>query len=226
MASRISPALAICHPWTSTATPVTAPSEHATRASTGASSSRSARPASTAARSARAHPEAREHHVPHERRVRARGGIPALPALPPRIRARSRRLARDVAQRVARARADRRRRARRRRRRRPGAAPRYRRAPAAAPLRQAPRCVADRGGADASRAAREAASPRDAHEDGRRRVRGRLRSLRRFNDTFQRLYGQPPSALRRETTAAIASVRESSAITLTLGYAAPTTGPR
>jgi AraC family transcriptional regulator of adaptative response / DNA-3-methyladenine glycosylase II len=46
-------------------------------------------------------------------------------------------------------------------------------------------------------------------------------SLRRFNDSFHRLYGQPPSALRRETTAATARVRESSAITLTLGYAAP-----
>ena len=46
-------------------------------------------------------------------------------------------------------------------------------------------------------------------------------SLRRFNDTFQRLYGQPPSALRREATAATASIRGSSAITLTLAYAAP-----
>jgi AraC family transcriptional regulator of adaptative response / DNA-3-methyladenine glycosylase II len=46
-------------------------------------------------------------------------------------------------------------------------------------------------------------------------------SLRRFNDTFQRLYGQPPSALRRDTTTATASLCESSAITLTLSYAPP-----
>ncbi len=46
-------------------------------------------------------------------------------------------------------------------------------------------------------------------------------SLRRFNDTFHRLYGQPPSALRRETSSASAALREGSAITLTLSYSAP-----
>ena len=46
-------------------------------------------------------------------------------------------------------------------------------------------------------------------------------SLRRFNDTFQRLYGQPPSALRRDANAATASILENSAITLTLAYVAP-----
>jgi AraC family transcriptional regulator of adaptative response / DNA-3-methyladenine glycosylase II len=43
-------------------------------------------------------------------------------------------------------------------------------------------------------------------------------SLRRFNDTFQRLYRRPPSALRREVARAAAP---SSSIHLTLGYAAP-----
>ena len=42
-------------------------------------------------------------------------------------------------------------------------------------------------------------------------------SLRRFNDTFQRLYRRPPSALRRES----AHAAKTSAITITLGYAAP-----
>jgi AraC family transcriptional regulator of adaptative response / DNA-3-methyladenine glycosylase II len=42
-------------------------------------------------------------------------------------------------------------------------------------------------------------------------------SVRRFNDTFQRLYGRPPSALRREA----AATRAPSGIALTLGYAAP-----
>ncbi len=48
-------------------------------------------------------------------------------------------------------------------------------------------------------------------------------SLRRFNETFQRLYGRPPSALRRETTAATARERATACtgITLTLGYAPP-----
>ncbi len=43
-------------------------------------------------------------------------------------------------------------------------------------------------------------------------------SLRRFNETFRRLYGCPPSALRRE---AGASSAVSTGITLTLSYAAP-----
>jgi len=43
-------------------------------------------------------------------------------------------------------------------------------------------------------------------------------SLRRFNDTFQRLYDRPPTALRREMAAEAAP---GSAITLTLAYAAP-----
>jgi len=42
-------------------------------------------------------------------------------------------------------------------------------------------------------------------------------SLRRFNDTFQRLYHRPPSALRRGS----AHVATGSAITITLGYAPP-----
>jgi AraC family transcriptional regulator of adaptative response / DNA-3-methyladenine glycosylase II len=42
-------------------------------------------------------------------------------------------------------------------------------------------------------------------------------SVRRFNDTFRRLYGRPPSALRRKT----AGARSSAGISLTLGYAAP-----
>lgn len=41
-------------------------------------------------------------------------------------------------------------------------------------------------------------------------------SLRRFNDTFQRLYGRPPSALRRGGAAA-----DARGIALTLGYAPP-----
>jgi AraC family transcriptional regulator, regulatory protein of adaptative response / DNA-3-methyladenine glycosylase II len=45
-------------------------------------------------------------------------------------------------------------------------------------------------------------------------------SLRRFNDTFHRLYGRPPSALRqRGGTAAIAA--PGSALTLELPYRAP-----
>ena len=43
-----------------------------------------------------------------------------------------------------------------------------------------------------------------------------FRSLRRFNDTFRKLYGRPPSALRRETAATATR-----GISLTLGYAAP-----
>jgi len=43
-------------------------------------------------------------------------------------------------------------------------------------------------------------------------------SLRRFNETFQRLYRRPPSSLRRERAP---GARPSSTITLTLGYAAP-----
>lgn len=43
-------------------------------------------------------------------------------------------------------------------------------------------------------------------------------SLRRFNDTFRRMYGRPPSRLRREAAAA---ARDRSGITLTLSYAPP-----
>lgn len=43
-------------------------------------------------------------------------------------------------------------------------------------------------------------------------------SLRRFNETFRRLYGRPPSALRRETGTGGAVA---SGITLTLSYSAP-----
>ncbi len=43
-------------------------------------------------------------------------------------------------------------------------------------------------------------------------------SLRRFNDTFRRLFGRPPSLLRRDTSA---GARVRSGITLTLSYAAP-----
>jgi len=45
-------------------------------------------------------------------------------------------------------------------------------------------------------------------------------SLRRFNDTFQRLYSQPPSALRRRPGRAV-RVNVPSAITLKLSYAPP-----
>ena len=44
-------------------------------------------------------------------------------------------------------------------------------------------------------------------------------SLRRFNDTFRRLYGRPPSALRRRGTAAVAA--PSSALKLNLPYRPP-----
>ena len=43
-----------------------------------------------------------------------------------------------------------------------------------------------------------------------------FRSLRRFNDTFQKLYGRAPSSLRRETAASAAR-----GISLTLGYVPP-----
>lgn len=43
-------------------------------------------------------------------------------------------------------------------------------------------------------------------------------SLRRFNETFSRLYGRPPSALRREVHA---SATTTTGIALTLSYAAP-----
>ncbi len=46
-------------------------------------------------------------------------------------------------------------------------------------------------------------------------------SVRRFNAVFRRLYGRPPSALRRRTSAAAASPHEGSSITLTLSYAPP-----
>ena len=45
-------------------------------------------------------------------------------------------------------------------------------------------------------------------------------SVRRFNETFQRLYGRPPSALRRETRTAVEDGR-TVPITLRLGYAPP-----
>ena len=58
------------------------------------------------------------------------------------------------------------------------------------------------------------------HETGMRMVdvayASGFGSLRRFNDTFQKLYGRPPSALRRGTSAA-----EARGIALTLGYAPP-----
>ena len=46
-------------------------------------------------------------------------------------------------------------------------------------------------------------------------------SLRRFNDTFRRLYSRPPSVLRRERADASGTVRARSGITLLLSYAAP-----
>ncbi len=44
-------------------------------------------------------------------------------------------------------------------------------------------------------------------------------SLRRFNDTFRRLYGRPPSALRHGRAAASSGAVGDSGITLTLSYA-------
>ena len=44
-------------------------------------------------------------------------------------------------------------------------------------------------------------------------------SVRRFNETFRRLYGRPPSVLRRQRSATAA--RPGAGLTLTLGYAAP-----
>jgi len=46
-------------------------------------------------------------------------------------------------------------------------------------------------------------------------------SLRRFNATFQRLYGRAPTALRRETAVTTTSARAGSPITLTLSFAPP-----
>jgi AraC family transcriptional regulator of adaptative response / DNA-3-methyladenine glycosylase II len=46
-------------------------------------------------------------------------------------------------------------------------------------------------------------------------------SLRRFNATFQRLYGRPPSRLRREASGSGAARPGRSGITLTLGHASP-----
>ena len=46
-------------------------------------------------------------------------------------------------------------------------------------------------------------------------------SLRRFNETFRRLYGRAPSTLRRQGSPRAASGRDRSGITLTLSYAAP-----
>jgi AraC family transcriptional regulator of adaptative response / DNA-3-methyladenine glycosylase II len=46
-------------------------------------------------------------------------------------------------------------------------------------------------------------------------------SVRRFNAVFHRLYGRPPSALRRKSTNATAPPRTGSSITLTLSYVPP-----
>jgi AraC family transcriptional regulator of adaptative response / DNA-3-methyladenine glycosylase II len=46
-------------------------------------------------------------------------------------------------------------------------------------------------------------------------------SVRRFNDTFSRLYGQPPSALRRQGGGAGRSTAGDAGITLRLSYAPP-----
>ena len=46
-------------------------------------------------------------------------------------------------------------------------------------------------------------------------------SVRRFNDTFHRLYGRPPSALRRETTGGRRPSARPAGITLRLSYAPP-----
>ena len=103
------------------------------------------------------------------------GRLPPLPALPARDLARSRGLARHLQHRLARAGADRSRRARRRRRGGARRAAGRRRAPAAPPVPPAPRRVAGRGRADAARAARQAADPRDPPADDRGRARRRLR---------------------------------------------------
>src|SRR5262249_22928014 len=46
-------------------------------------------------------------------------------------------------------------------------------------------------------------------------------SVRRFNDTFQRLYQRPPSALRRQSAATHRHTDELASITLRLSYAPP-----
>lgn len=46
-------------------------------------------------------------------------------------------------------------------------------------------------------------------------------SLRRFNDVFGRLYGRPPSALRRQSAKSAAADGHSAGITLMLSYAPP-----
>ena len=103
-----------------------------------------------------------------------------------------------------------------------GAPARHRRAAAPAALPAAPRRVADRGRADAARAVRQAADPRDADEHGRGRRGGRLRQ----RAAIQRDVPGPLSGGRRRRSGALstsgAAGRDpAAAITLKLSYAPP-----
>ena len=151
------------------AEPTTAPSRAMTPASMAACSWASPRPASTAGRSARRAAEVRELPLLRLGRRRAGGGLPPLPALPARDRARPRLLARHRQHGEPRAGLDRRRRARRRglRRRDPGRAAGRRRPPAAPPVPAPSRRLAHRRRPDAARAVRQAAPARHPSADGR-----------------------------------------------------------
>ena len=113
-------------------------------------------------------PEVRELPLLRLGRRRAGGGLPPLPALPARDRARPRLLARHRQHGEPRAGADRRRRARRRgdRRRDARRAAGRRRPPAAPPVPAPSRRLADRRRPDAARAVRQAAPARHAPADG------------------------------------------------------------
>ena len=76
----------------------------------------------------------------------------------------------------------------------PGRPAGRRRAAAAAAVPPAPRRLAGGGGPDPARAAGQAADPRDAPADGARwRWPSGFGSVRRFNETFQQLFGRPPA---------------------------------
>jgi len=223
MASRIPLALAICTR-ISTATPATARSEHATRVSTAASSSRSHDRHLLPAHLPSALPEAREHHVPHERRVRTGGGLPALPALSPECapdlagwRATSRSVSRALA-------VDRRRRTRR------GDVDGLAMRPASAE-RQLRRLFDKHLGASPIAVARRVAccSRTVLHETRMKMVdvafAAGFGSLRRFNDTsIDSTDSRPPRCDARRRRGG--RDPRNSAITLTLGYAAPYDWPR
>ena len=122
-----------------------------------------------------AEPQAHQHPVLRDRCRGGRSRVPPLFAMSSRGGARHAGLARHVRRRQTRAQADRRRRARRGVGERTRRARRYRTAPPASAVRAARGCVAERRGANAAAALREAADRRDEPADDGHRAGGGLR---------------------------------------------------